>query len=94
MNATEITQATVLYKSPKSVRRGLSLRDMFPSQNFDFRGGITPVTDRIRVLVSIRPGYWQPGESFDNPDHAFDLVEDYENRGFRVKILDCGTAIS
>lgn len=89
MNATEIAQATVLYKSPKSVRKGLSLRDMFPSQRFDFRGGVTTVTDRIRVLVSIRPGYWQQGESFDNPDHAFDLVEDYESRGYRVKILDC-----
>lgn len=94
MNATEIAQATVLYKSPKSVHKGLSLRDMFPSQSFDFRGGVTATTEPIRVFVSIRPGYWQQGESFDNADHAFDLVEDYENRGFRVKILDCGTAIS
>lgn len=92
MNATELAQATVLYKSPKSVRKGLSLRDMFPSQRFDFRGNLYSAGDRIRVLVSIRPGYWQHGETFDKPEHAFDVVDDYERRGYRVKILDFAAA--
>lgn len=89
MNAIELAEAIVLYKSPKSVRKGLSLRDMFPGERFDSSGNLNSLEDNIRVLVSIRPGYWQLGDTFDKPEEAFDVVESYEGQGYRVKILDC-----
>lgn len=89
MTDSNIEQAKTLYKSPKSVRKGLSLRDMFPRKAIPTHELMDSDRHPIRMLVSIRPGLWQRiGESFEEFEHALERAADFERQGYRVKVLD------
>jgi len=93
MSELNADQAIVLYKSPKSVTKGISLRERYAPASTGTvrtltRGGYTG-DHPIRLSVSSRPGSWEYiKQSFESLSDAMEVAEQLEAEGLRVTVED------
>lgn len=86
----DTSACTVIYKSPKGVRKWFSLREYYrKDRELDMHAGDANPAEPVRLAISAAAGRWdQMRRSFATLDEAMETIEELESLGVRVEAYD------